>query len=170
MIFAQLTTQLMALHHLLTQLSDAQFLHKNIYLGNASIGGHTRHIIELFGCVINGYQAGKTDYFNRQRNMRLENDRNIAIAALLNLAATVNQPDKPMQLALENDCGAATEHVHTTYYREMVYNMEHTIHHLALIRVALREMKLELVSDDFGIAYSTLAYQSQNLRPAEMSI
>jgi hypothetical protein len=50
--------------------------------------------------------------------------------------------------------------VTTTYYREVVYNTEHTIHHLALIKVAIIDMKLYIVDNDFGMAYSTIKYQA----------
>jgi len=50
--------------------------------------------------------------------------------------------------------------VTTTYFREIVYNTEHAIHHLALIKVALIEMNLDVVADDFGMAYSTMKFKS----------
>ena len=50
--------------------------------------------------------------------------------------------------------------VPTTYFREVVYNTEHAIHHLALIKVALIEMKVDLVSDNFGMAYSTIKHKN----------
>jgi len=46
------------------------------------------------------------------------------------------------------------------YFREVVYNTEHTIHHLALIKVAIIDMKLDIVDNDFGMAYSTIKYQA----------
>ena len=48
MIFQQLSQQLHSLSNLLLILSDEQFNYQVGYLGKASIGGHTRHIIELF--------------------------------------------------------------------------------------------------------------------------
>jgi len=49
--------------------------------------------------------------------------------------------------------------ISTTYYREIVYNEEHIIHHLALLKVALIEMNLDLVEQSFGIAHSTLLHR-----------
>ena len=73
MIFFQLTEQLKSLQYLLQVLTCQQYNHKSNYLGNASIGGHTRHIIELLQCVTNGYDGGIIDYINRKRNLTLEN-------------------------------------------------------------------------------------------------
>jgi hypothetical protein len=42
----------------------------------------------------------------------------------------------------------------------MVYNTEHAIHHLALIKVALIEMQLQVIDENFGMAYSTIKYKA----------
>ena len=68
MIFIQITEQLKSLSNLLLLLNDRQYNQKIAFLGNASIGGHTRHIIELLKCVTDGYFSGTVDYLNRTRN------------------------------------------------------------------------------------------------------
>ncbi len=166
MIFLQLSEQLTSLEELISTLQENQYNQKIAHLGNASIGGHTRHIIELLKCVCNGYKPGVVDYFNRTRNLSIETDQAIALQELELLKASMLQPDKQMTLITECVGSNYGDIVNTTYFREIVYNTEHTIHHLALIRVALREMKLEIVSNDFGVAYSTVKYNSQNLQNA----
>ena len=160
MIFLQLTEQLRSLKELLLQLDKEQYIKKITYLGNASIGGHTRHIIELLKCVTDGYQHCKVDYVNRVRDLSLETNVAIALEELDMLAENIFQPDK--QLLLVTDCDATGKAIPviTTFYREIVYNAEHTIHHLALIRVALREMQLSVVDENFGMAYSTIKFLS----------
>jgi hypothetical protein len=153
MIFSLLTQQLQSLSALLLLLSNKQYDQKAAHLGNASIGGHTRHIIELLKCVLNGYEAGTVDYMNRQRNLLLETNRQMALQELDLLTSKITRADKPMYLITE--CNAV---VCTTFYREVVYNAEHTVHHLALIKVALREMNLDITHDDFGMAPSTIKY------------
>ena len=155
MIFFQLTEQLKSLQHLLQVLTCQQYNHKSNYLGNASIGGHTRHIIELLQCVTHGYDGGLIDYINRTRNLTLETDRIYALQELQELTETIIKDDKQMQLITEEHSAVS---VNTTFFREIVYNTEHTIHHLALIRVALRELQLDIVANDFGIAYSTIKF------------
>ena len=158
MIFIQITEQLKSLSNLLLLLNDRQYNQKSSFLGNASIGGHTRHIIELLKCATNGYHTGTVDYLNRVRNLAIETDKLAAMQELSLMASQLIQPDKKMKLIIESDEVSVTNYVTTTYFREIVYNAEHAIHHLALIRVALREMKLEIVGDDFGMAYSTIKY------------
>jgi hypothetical protein len=161
MIFFQLTEQLSSLKNLIAVLDDEQYRRKISYLGNASIGGHSRHIIELLSCITNGYSGGEIDYVNRNRDLSIENEKRVAIEKLSGLMQDVTRPDKDLFMIVDGEEINLDNRVCTTYYREIVYNAEHAIHHLALIRVALREMKLEIVDDNFGMAYSTIKYQAQ---------
>lgn len=160
MIFTQLTQQLHSLANLLAILNDEQYKHQITHLGKASIGGHTRHIIELLQCAINGYETGTVDYVNRHRNLDLENNKHLALAVLEQLEKQIVRSDKQLKMVVEEMEEVTSLNITTTYFREVVYNTEHAIHHLALIKVALIEMKLDLVNDDFGMAYSTIKYKA----------
>ncbi len=160
MIFLQLLQQLQSLVKLLQSLYDVQYTQKIEHLGNASIGGHTRHIIELLQCAIDGYQNGNVDYINRNRNLALETDRQLALAILVTIEEQLYMPDKLLTMVVDEIGNSASPIVSTTYFREIVYNTEHAIHHLALIKVALIEMKLPIVDHQFGMAYSTIKYQA----------
>lgn len=165
MIFIQIIEQLKSLSNLLSLLNDKQYNQKIEYLGDASIGGHTRHIIELLKCVTTGYNNGTIDYINRERNIVLEKDKSFAMAEIIVMTTQIIKADKQMKLEITSEEDSLPNFVSTTYFREIVYNAEHAIHHLALIRVALREMKLTIVSEKFGMAYSTIQYlatQSEN--------
>ena len=156
MIFLQLKQQLNALNDLISKLNDVQYSQKIAHLGNASIGGHTRHIIELLLCATDGFSTGEVDYINRKRNMELENSRMIAQNSIQSILVKISKTDKKLELIIEDGENV----VNTTYYREIVYNTEHTIHHLALIKVALIEMNLDLVDENFGMAYSTIRFKA----------
>src|SRR6476660_6263248 len=101
MIFFHLSEQLKSLKDLLVLLTDEQYSYKNVFLGNASIGGHSRHIIELLKCAAEGYKSGTVDYLNRVRNLLLEEDRHIAIRELENLQLQIRKKDKEMKLIVE---------------------------------------------------------------------
>jgi hypothetical protein len=49
----------------------------------------------------------------------------------------------------------------TNYYREMAYNLEHTIHHMALIRTGINDVSRISVPENFGVAISTMKYRKQ---------
>lgn len=162
MIFAQLSQQLGMLHTLLNKISKSQYVLGIKHLDKSSIGAHTRHIIELLQCTINGYHNGYIDYINRQRNLQLEQDKEFASVTIEQLLSNIPPDDRLLKIATEADKDKLPIPVSTTYYREIVYNTEHIIHHLALIKVALTEMKLAIVDSDFGMAYSTIKYKAVN--------
>ncbi|MCP9753531.1 hypothetical protein [Ferruginibacter sp. HRS2-29] len=158
MIFLQLTSQLDSLKQLLLTMSDQQYRCEIRHLKNASIGAHARHIIELLQCAVSGYECNRVDYVNRKRNIQLETDRLLATGQIEHLINSIQKPDSILRIITE-ESGAAGLEVSTTYFREIVYNTEHAVHHLALIRVGLIEMDVDLVEEDFGIASSTIRYK-----------
>lgn len=157
MIFEQLSEQLNYLSDLLGGLTADQYTYRSQYLSGSSIGGHTRHILELLGCAINGYANGIVDYHNRTRDLKIETDISSALLLLHQLNSIANLPDRPMQLTGD------VQPVTTFYYREIVYNIEHTIHHLALIKVSLVELEFTQVDPNFGMAYSTIRYNQDKV-------
>ena len=159
MIFFQLSQQLQSLGNLLLLLNKEQYIKKIEHLGNASIGGHTRHVIELLQCAVDGYYTGTVDYISRTRNLLLETDIELAYVTLQQLINNIRHKDVQLKMVVENTGDETGPEVFTTYYREIVYNTEHTIHHLALIKVALIEMKLSIVDKNFGMAGSTIKYR-----------
>ncbi len=48
--------------------------------------------------------------------------------------------------------------------REMVYLVEHSIHHYALIRIGLQENFSDIfIPKNFGVAYSTVKYRAETV-------
>jgi hypothetical protein len=50
--------------------------------------------------------------------------------------------------------------VNTNYYRELLYNMDHAIHHCAIIRIGLMSFDHVSIPEGFGIAPSTIRHRS----------
>lgn len=128
-------------------------------LSNATIGQHTRHIIELYQCLIGGYASGKINYDDRKRNPLYENDIPAAIEVIGEIQRNLEQPDKEVNIF----CGATDNSVciESNYYREVLYNLEHCIHHQALIKVGLLSLKNINIDEGFGVAPSTLQYRQE---------
>src|SRR5689334_17121018 len=125
----------------LEQLSEAQFTQPSKRLFQATIGQHVRHIIELFICLENGYRTGIVNYEKRKRDIRIETDKVFAQDLLFGISQSVNKPDKELLLeANYNEQSDETVFINTNYYRELLYNLEHTVHHMALIRVGINEI------------------------------
>lgn len=146
----------------LQQLSDEEYSRPSKILFNASIGQHTRHIIELFLCLENGYESGMVNYEKRKRDHRIENDRRFAIRLLKDIYHRLDRPNIEMILEADDyEEEMTTVVILTNYYREIAYNLEHTIHHMALIRVGINEVSSIVLPDQFGVAYSTIKFRQQ---------
>lgn len=149
-------TENIELLHLLT---NEEFTHKNPELSNATIGEHMRHIIELFQCLLDNYEDGQINYDNRKRNLLLQTDKNAAISIIEKLITEIEKPNK--SLALAHNYSSPIEVLQTNYFRELLYNLEHSIHHQALIKVALYNFPNIKISESIGVAPSTLEYRHQ---------
>ena len=144
---------------LLRQLTNEEFMQKNPELSNATIGEHMRHIIELFGCLLENYDYGLINYDDRKRDLLLQTDKNEAIAIIDKYLLKLDKPNKP--LSLTHNCFSPIELLQTNYFRELIYNLEHSIHHQALIKVALHSLPHIKIPSSFGVAPSTLEYRKQ---------
>jgi hypothetical protein len=157
MVFKQLHTQWQLLADAITPLSDADYqaIHPQL---NASLGQHTRHVIEILQCVLTGLDTGIVDYVNRQRDLDIEKNKTYALHLLNTLPISLPRVDRLLALciSLQNE---ELHTVSTTYFREVVYNTEHVVHHLALMRIALESLAAPL-PEAFGVAESTLQYRT----------
>jgi hypothetical protein len=144
----------------LEQLSCEQYSKPSKILFGATIGQHVRHIIELFICLQNGYHTGMVNYEKRKRDYAIETDKDFAASLLQSIYLTLNKANKDLVLETTGD-EHSTENIAipTNYYREIAYNLEHTVHHMALIRVGITEVSNIEVPNSFGVASSTIKYR-----------
>ena len=154
-VFVQLTESL-------NQLTNAEYSLPGKILFNASIGQHVRHIIELFLCLEQGYESGVVNYEKRERDYKIETDKDLAVQLLKDIYHRIERTNIELVMEAEDyedSSGVIT--ISSNYYREIAYNLEHTIHHMALIRVGINEVSSIELPDQFGIAYSTIQFRKQ---------
>ncbi|MBF02453.1 MAG: hypothetical protein CMP76_04065 [Flavobacterium sp.] len=144
---------------LLDQLDNPKYTFCNPELSEATIGEHIRHIIEMYQCLISDYEFGTINYDKRKRNLAIQNSIEEAKLAINIILETITLPNK--ELFLEDGLQEANFRVQTNYFRELLYNLEHSIHHQALIKVAVLKYKEVSLPENFGIAKSTIEYKSQ---------
>lgn len=143
----------------LIQLPKRSYSQPCDVLSNATIGQHTRHIIELYYCLIASYDIAKICYDKRERNSQIEEDVIYAVAQLTQIQQTLEKPNKELQVSYELDQNEVF--LQTNYFREVMYNLEHMIHHQALIRVGVNRMTDIVLPDSFGVAPSTIQFRKQ---------
>ncbi|MBF4517746.1 DinB family protein [Flavobacterium sp. ANB] len=144
---------------LLDQLSDKDYSKSCEALSNATIGEHTRHILEMFQCLQNGYDSGILNYDNRERNTRIQTETEFAKQCIIEIKAGLQSENKIM--FLEQFIDGLTMRIQSNYYRELLYNLEHCVHHQALIKVAVLQFENILINENFGVARSTIEYRKQ---------
>lgn len=145
------------------QMSDEEFTRQVPGLHNSTLGQHIRHTLEFYTCLIDGYKSGFVNYDKRNHDHRIESDKDLALAVIDDILKFLDKdhPDKKFTLEVcyneEEEINFAVE---SSFMRELVYNVEHAIHHMALIKVGVREICPQIELDNsFGVAVSTLRYQ-----------
>jgi hypothetical protein len=152
---------LLQLASAIEEVPENAYKQKSTLLNGSTIGGHTRHVIEIFQCLLQGYEAGVINYEHRKRDMLIETNKDFAIALLKEISTKIALPNKALLLQgfYSTDDAAETSSMQTNFFRELVYNLEHCIHHMALIRVGVQEFSAAVLPSNFGVAPSTIQYK-----------
>ena len=150
------------LEEMLLQIKDEDLCRPSPTLNQATIGQHLRHILEFFVCLQTGVRQGKVNYDRREHNEAIETSKTLALEVLSQIRTFVNQYTSDYNLFLEGNYEEGPDNtfeVKSNYHRELVYNVEHAIHHMALIKIGIRE-NADYISlpADFGVASSTIRY------------
>jgi len=144
----------------LRQIKDTEYVLPSAHLSGATIGQHTRHIIELFQCLHTGYNDGIVNYEKRKRDIFIETDRETAVRCIEDVLGHMGKTDKYITIEAGFASGGVIS-VNSSYQRELIYNLEHAIHHMALIRIGINELTAITLPQTFGIAPSTIEYRKK---------
>lgn len=150
------------LEDVVTQISAEDFGKPSQALSNSTVGQHLRHTVEFFLCLENGFRQGIINYDKRAHDKLIENDKIIALNAIRKVREFVVATTNDAALRLDVGYDRHTEEcvtIQTNYFRELTYNIEHAVHHMALIKIGVREVAGYVqLPGDFGIAVSTLRH------------
>lgn len=150
------------LSELLDRLDPSEFTQPSELLGGSTIGEHVRHTLEFFSCLESGCMNGIVNYDKRDHDCVISSDKGIAAALVARMIAFVGTLPEDRELTLQVCYDASSDlyqKVSTNVFRELVYNIEHAIHHMAIVKIAVQEIAPHLaLAKDFGIAASTVRY------------
>jgi hypothetical protein len=150
------------LEDMIGQIKADDFSKPSTALSNSTIGQHLRHTIEFFLCLESGFREGLINYDKRAHDKLIESDKFIALNAIRRIREFVAGTSTDSSLKLDVGYDRHTEDcvtIQTNYFRELTYNIEHAVHHMALIKIGIREVATYVkLAPDFGIAVSTLRH------------
>ena len=144
------------------QVDDIDFSRPSNALGGSTIGQHVRHALEFFNCLEAGYHTGVINYDKRSHDSVIEKNKEVALGALGDAMRFVSGMEERVNLRLEVNYSADEAQsisIDTNAVRELVYNIEHTVHHMAMVKVAVRDVAPYItLAPDFGMAASTVRH------------
>lgn len=118
-------------------------------------------MLEFYQCLYAEIHTFQVDYEKRQRNILIETDLGFAMKTVDELVTLLLRQNEDVALILHTTPGVDldTVSVSSSYYRELAYNIEHAIHHFAIIKIAVQCYFKEIqLTEEFGVAVSTIKH------------
>ena len=156
---------------LLRNIDNKKYTRKLPMAFNSAIGGHYRHCLDHFQSLLHGLDADEVNYDHRDRDPRIENDREFALVEtqrILRACQSIPAPFLGCAVNVRSQVNYEIDQaplIGSTVGRELMYAVAHTIHHYALIAVMCGLLDVP-VPKGFGIAPSTLKYQGEQQKAA----
>jgi len=153
------------LEEVLEQLHAQDFSMPLDILSGNTIGMHVRHVVELYLEFFTGMAEGEINYDKRKRNLTLQEDLETAIWALKDVKTQVKALQNETALLVKS-CFVDSEIIQlpSSLSRELAYNLEHSIHHMAILQICFKQYFTKLILPvHFGVANSTIQYQTKNV-------
>lgn len=152
------------LNDVLKQIQQSDYARSASTLSGGTVGQHIRHTIEFLMCLEKGFTSGVVNYDKREHDELIEGDKRVAQEALAEVLDFLGLNRDNRYLTLEMSYALEKEElitIESNFHRELAYNIEHAVHHMALIKIGLREVAgyVQLPAH-FGVAASSVRYQS----------
>ena len=151
--------QLFELKSILNQIKDSDYSKTLAVLENGTVGRHIRHILEFYECLFISCSHDTVCYDDRKRNIILEENVRFASDYIDEIIDKIENVNINKRLLLKSKYDNTEIIMESSLYREITYNIEHTVHHLAIIRIAVSsELTYIDLSATFGYANSTVQF------------
>ncbi len=138
---------------LLKSINDEQYSNKSIAPYFSSIGGHMRHILDVFDCIFDGLENGEVNLAARKRNVLVEEKIDYGIEYYneiikkLNDLKTVNLDQI---IPVHDDLGLGIITQNYTLGSTLIQAHSHAIHHFASLGYLIHQLEIKLPDNDFG--------------------
>jgi len=161
--FQSLNIQLLQqLNTVLLQLSLEDYSLPLKICSYATIGQHTRHIINFYNVFIERIDDHKVCYDNRERNSDLETKKDIASLHIKKIMVSLETECINREIVILSTITGNKEIIKSSVARELLFILDHTVHHLAMIKMAIKT-NFDYIEfpKNFGIAQSTIDYKKK---------
>jgi len=143
---------------LLSYVSDEEYRNTTIAPYYSSIGGHMRHILDVFDCVFEGVNSGNINLITRERSQLVENFTEKGVnyfeKTIEKLRQFENEDfDKIVQVT--DDLGSGIITANYTLAGILIQAHSHAIHHFASVGYIISQLEIQLPDDDFGFNPTT---------------
>ncbi len=153
---------LLEMSNVISQLNLKDYGLPLILLKENSIGKHVRHILDLFECLIHSSETGIVNYDERKRNPETENDKEFTLNKIQTILEKIGDLDIERKIILQQKLNNAFYEMNSSIERELLYNIEHCVHHLAIIRIGIENnFSYVKIPKNFGVAHSTILHREQ---------
>ncbi|RXP63525.1 DinB family protein [Lutibacter sp. HS1-25] len=143
---------------LLKNISEEEYRNTTIAPYYSSIGGHVRHILDVFDCVFEGLNSGNINLINRKRNLRVEQFTEEGIQyfeEIIEKLQQLNSEDFNKIVKVTDDLGLGVLTVDYTLGGILIQAHSHAIHHFASLGYIISQLGISLPDNDFGFNPTT---------------
>lgn len=144
--------------HLLNTITKNQYKDNSVEPYHSSIGGHVRHIMDMFDCIFEGLDTGEIDLTARKRNKDAEEILPIGkqyIIETIEKIDALKQLDLKQLVFVSDDLGNGKIHAEYTLSAILIQAHSHAIHHYASIGYIIHQLGIQLPDDNFGFNPTT---------------
>ncbi|MFD1294653.1 DinB family protein [Lutibacter holmesii] len=143
---------------LLNSISDSEYANTTIAPYYSSIGGHTRHILDVFDCIFEGLDGNSINLVLRKRNSLVENKTTEGIKyfqTIISELEKVKNKDLNQIIQVTDDLGLGVISANYTLAAILIQAHSHAIHHFASVGYIISQLGIQLPDEDFGFNPTT---------------
>lgn len=143
---------------LLENISDEEYSNTTIAPYYSSIGGHTRHILDVFDCIFEGLPTSNVNLIKRKRNTLVENKTDEGIRYFKSIIAklvSIENRDLNEIIQVTDDLGEGIVTANYTIASALIQAHSHAIHHFASVGYVISQLGIDLPDEDFGFNPTT---------------
>jgi len=143
---------------LLKCISDNEYNNTTVAPYYSSIGGHMRHILDVFDCIFDGLLSNDINLINRKRNELVEQYTKNGIEYFENTLANLQNlktEDFNRIVTVTDDLGLGIVSANYTLGAILIQAHSHAIHHFASVGYVISQLGIELPDNDFGFNPTT---------------